>query len=277
MRIVKQKGGNNMKIVFWSNVHGQSGTTSNLMAIAVMSTLLYQYKNLVTQTHFNMNNLEVPLVSTSSKADKEFFMDLGIDALARCIKSAPLDADVFESCSISLLDKQLNLLPGTTKDNREIFENDISKTIFGILQAASKYHDFVFIDTNSGKNELTMKIIKDSDIVIVCLNQNKSMLEDYSRNYEIQDKKVFYLIGNYDYHSRYNLHNLRKCFSWLKNDNSAIIPYNTEYMDAQSDGQVISYLLKNMDCDKDDNNSYFINQVKLAVNKLIKFAGIERR
>jgi MinD-like ATPase involved in chromosome partitioning or flagellar assembly len=266
-----------MKIVFWSNVHGQSGTTSNLMAIAVMSTLLYQYKNLVTQTHFNMNNLEVPLVSTSSKADKEFFMDLGIDALARCIKSAPLDAEVFESCSISLLDKQLNLLPGTTKDNREIFENDISKTIFGILQAASKYHDFVFIDTNSGKNELTMKIIKDSDIVIVCLNQNKSMLEDYSRNYEIQDKKVFYLIGNYDYHSRYNLHNLRKCFSWLKNDNSAIIPYNTEYMDAQSDGQVISYLLKNMDCDKDDNNSYFINQVKLAVNKLIKFAGIERR
>lgn len=266
-----------MKIAFWSNVHGQSGTTSNLMAIAVMSTLLYQYKNLVTQTHFNMNNLEVPLVSTSSRADKELFMDLGIDALTRCIKSAPLNAEVFESCSISLLDKNLNLLPGTTKDNREIFENDISKTISGILHAASKYHDLVFVDTNSGKNELTMKIIKDSDIVIVCLNQNKSMLEDYFRNYEIQDKKVFYLIGNYDDHSRYNLHNLRKCFSWLKSDNSAIIPYNTEYMDAQSDGQVIQYVLKNLDCDKDDYNYYFINQVKLAVNKLLKYTGIERR
>lgn len=266
-----------MKIVFWSNVHGQSGTTSNLLAIAVMSTLLYQYKNMVTQTHFNLNNLEAPLLSTTSKEDKEFFMDLGIDALARCIKSAPLDAEVIESCSISLLGKHLFLLPGTTKDNREIYENDMRKTISGILQGVSKYHDFVFIDTNSGKNDLTMKIIKDSDIVVVCLNQNKSILEDYSRNYEIHDKKVFYLIGNYDENSRYNLHNLRKSFSWLKNDNSAIIPYNTEYMDAQSDGQIIPYMLKNLNSDKDDNNGYFINQVKLAVNKLMKYVGIERR
>ena len=206
-----------MKIAFWSNVHGQSGTTSNLLAVTVMSTLLYQYKNLITQTHFNLNNLEAPLVSAISKENKEFFMDLGIDALARCIKSAPLDAEVIENCSISFLEKHLNLLPGTTKDNREIYENDMSKTISGILQGASKYHDFVFIDTNSGKNDLTMKIIKDSDMVVVCLNQNISILEDYSRNYKIQDKKVFYLIGNYDYNSRYNLHNLRKSFSWLKN------------------------------------------------------------
>lgn len=265
-----------MKVTFWSNVQGQGGTTSNLLAVAVMSTLLYQYKIMVIQTHFNLNNLEASLVSTL-KSDREVFMDLGIDALTRYIKSAPLDKEVIESCSISLLNKHLNLLPGTLKDNRNIYENDMNKTIKGILRAASKYHDFVFIDTNSGINDLSMKIIKDSDIVVVCLNQNKRILEDYVNISKIGGKKVFYLIGNYDYYSRYNLYNLRKSFSWLKNNNSAIIPYNTEYMDAQSDGQVIQFMLKNMDCDKEDNNGYFIKQVKLAVNKLMKYIEIERR
>lgn len=231
---------------------------------------------MVIQTHINLNNLEGSMVS-ALKTDREFFMELGIDALTRYIKSAPLDEEVIESCSISLLNKQLNLLPGTAKYNRKIYENDISKTITGILHAASKCHDLVFIDTKSGINDLSMKIMKDSDIVVVCLNQNKSILENYANISEIRNKKVFYLIGNYDYNSRYNLYNLRKSFSWLRNNNSAIIPYNTEYMDAQSDGQVIQFILKNMDCDKDDNNGYFINQVKLAVNKLMKYAEIERR
>ncbi|MBU5331939.1 MAG: hypothetical protein E6600_08490 [Anaerocolumna aminovalerica] len=265
-----------MKVTFWSNVCGQGGNTSNLLAVAVMSTLLYQYKIMVIQTHFNLNNLETSLVSTL-RGDREIFMDLGIDALTRYIKSAPLDKEVIESCSISLLNKHLNLLPGTLKDNRKIYENDMNKTIKGILHAASKYHDFVFIDTNSGINDLSMKIIKDSDLVVVCLNQNKTILEDYANISIFRGKKVFYLIGNYDYYSRYNLYNLRKSFSWLKNSNSAIIPYNTEYMDAQSDGQVIQFMLKNMDCDKDDNNGYFIKQVKLAVNKLMKYLEIERR
>jgi MinD-like ATPase involved in chromosome partitioning or flagellar assembly len=265
-----------MKIAFWSNVRGQSGTTSNLMAVAVMSTLLHQYKSLIIQTHFNLNDLETPLIS-SLKEDQEFFMDSGIDALTRYIKSAPLDGEVIESCCISLLNKHLNLLPGTLKDNRIIYESDISKTITGILHTASNYHDIVFIDTNSGINDLSMKIIKDSDIVVVCLNQNRSILEDYVNTRGIRDKRLFYLIGNYDHNSRYNLQNLRKSFSWLNYKNSAIIPYNTEYMDAQSDGQVIQFMLKNMDCDKDDNNGYFINQVKRAVNKLMEYAEIERR
>ena len=258
-------------------MHGQTGTTSNLLSIAVMSTLKYQLKNMVAQTHFNLNNLEAPLVSTSGAIAKEYLMDVGIDALARSIKSFPLDNDIIENCSISLLNKHMNLLPGTTKNNRDIYEYDISKTITSILHAAANYHDIVFIDTNSGRNELTMKILQNVDLIVVNLSQNKSILDDYTMNYEFRDKKVFYLIGNYDCNSRYSLKNMQKPFHWMKNINTAVIPYNTEYMDAQSDGQVIQFMMKNMNCDKDDSNAYFIREVIIAVNKIMKYAGIERR
>ncbi len=257
-------------------MHGQTGTTSNLLATAVLSTLQYQLKNIVTQTHFNLNNLEAPLVATSDTIAKEYFMDVGIDALARNIKSSPLDGDIIENCSISLLNKQLNLLPGTTKNNRDIYESDMGKTIINILHAVDKYYDIVFIDTNSGRSELTMKILQNVDLIIVNLSQNKSSLDDYAMNYHLVGKKIFYLIGNYDCNSKYNLKNIQRHYKWLKNNNSAVIPYNTEYMDAQSDGKVIQFIIKNMNCDKDDSNAYFIREVKIALKKIMKHVGKER-
>lgn len=257
-------------------MHGQAGTTGNLLAVAVMSTLKYGMKNMITQTHFNMNNLEAPLITTSGVMGKEYFMDVGIDALARSIKTSPLDSDLIENCSMSFLHNRLNLLPGTTKNNRDIYESDMSKTITGILHAVANYHDLVFIDTNSGSDELTRKIIDQADLVIINLSQNKYMLEDYLSRYEYESKKVFYLIGNYDKNSKYNLNNMKKSYKWLKNKNTAVIPYNTEYKDAQSDGQILEFMLKNLNCDKDESNAFFIREVKTAVDKIMKYAGIER-
>jgi cellulose biosynthesis protein BcsQ len=207
---------------------------------------------------------------------KDYFMDVGIDALTRNIKSSPLDREIIENCTISFLNKQLNLLPGTAKMNKEVYENDISRTITGILRAVALYYDLVFIDTNSGKNELSMKILEDADLIVVNLSQNISVIDEYVLNYKFSNKKIFYIIGNYDCNSRYNSKNIFKSFHWLKEKNTAVIPYNTEYMDARSDGQVIQYILKNMGCDKDDSNGYFMKEVKAATNKLMKYAGVER-
>lgn len=258
-------------------MHGQTGTTSNLLAIAVTSTIIYKYKNMVTQTHFNLNNLEAPLLSTSNNDSKEYFMDIGIDALARSLKSSYLDSTVIENCTISLLHKQLSLLPGTTKNNKDIYEFDMSKTILSILNAAANCHDIIFIDTNSGRNDLTMKILNNADIIVVNLSQNKNIMDDFTSNYNFNDKKIFYLIGNYDPNSKYNYNNLRKIYRFMKKKNTAVIPYNTEFMDVQSDGEVISYIMKNLECKKEEENAYFIKEVKLAVNKLLDFAGLERR
>lgn len=258
-------------------MHGQAGTTSNLLAIAIVNSLEYHYKNLITQTHFSLNNLEAPLLTKSSLFTREFYMDVGIDALSRSIKSSKLDTAIIEDSSISLLNKKLNLLPGTTKLNRDLYEGDISKTISNILQAIATCHDIIFIDINSGKDPLSMKLLQSVDLIVVNLSQNKSLIEDYMLNYNFHSKKVFYLFGNYDKNSKYNMKNLMKSYSWLNNNNLGVIPYNTEYKDALSDGQVISYFLKNLTCSKEDSNGYFMQEINSAIKKIVKFAGIERR
>lgn len=265
------KGGFSLKIAFWSNVHGQTGTTSNLLAVALISTIDYKQKNIITQSHFNLNNLESPLIGTSATELREVFTDVGIDALARYIKYATLDEETVGNCCISLLNKQLNLLAGTTKNNKDIFESDMAKTIPQILTAVGLYHDLVFIDTNSGNNPLTNLVLEQADLVIVNISQNISIINDLFQNYKIDMEKSIFLIGNYDDDSRYNMHNLKRKYREFNNKNLVVIPYNVNYLDAQSEGEVIKFFLKNLDCEKDDYNYRFISGVRQTTDKIMKF------
>lgn len=261
-----------MKITSWSPVHGTPGTTSNLLAIALYITVTLRIKSTITQTNFCMNNLEGPLLGNKMPS-KDYFQDIGMDALARSIKSAPLDEETFYNASYSLLRDKLFLLPGTTKNNQEFYEMDMEKVINNILKSAERFYDVVYIDTNSGKNNLSQQVVETSDLVIVNLNQNKWVIDRYFKEYKFNQSKVFYLIGNYDRRSMNNIRNLRRQYRSLNSQNSAVIPYCTEFTDAMSNGNLIDFILKNKCAAKDDKNGYFMENVALAAHKILKKAG----
>ena len=108
------------KIIFWSPVHGQTRTTSNILAISLLAGLSYHQKVLLTQTQFHYNNLEAPLVGSnsshiSSQISKDFFLDVGLDAVMRNFKASQLTKDEIENCCITWPEINLSLLPGTLK------------------------------------------------------------------------------------------------------------------------------------------------------------------
>lgn len=256
-----------MIIVSWSPVHGQTAITSNLLAVAIYSTLRYQMKSIITQTNFCMNHLEAPLIGNVTAAS-DYFQDTGIDCLARSVKSAPLDRDAFYNASVSLLNKNLTLLSGTKKCNQEFFESDMEKVINNIIGTAEQFYDVVYIDTNSGRSGLTLQVIDKADLVLINLCQNKHVLNDFFNDYDFNQNKTFYLIGNYDHRSVNNIRNLRKQYKKLNANNSAVIPYCTEFADAASDGTLIDFMKRNMEAKKEDRNSYFMNNVALASEKI---------
>jgi len=227
---------------------------------------------MITQTNFCMNNLEAPLIGIPSK-DTEIFQDVGIDALVRSIKSAPLDKDIIHNCSISLLNKKLNLLAGTTKCNQEFYEYDLKMVMNNILKSVEKFHDIVYVDTNSGKRGLTLQVLDESDLIVVNLSQNKRMFDAYFEEYMFDARKTFYLIGNYDKNSKNNINNIRRRYKQINLFNSAVIPYNTEFSDAQSEGKLIDFMKRNINSNKDDVNRNFMAKVSEASNKILMKAG----
>ena len=235
------------KIVFWSPLHGQ-GQTSNLHIISLIMSLLYQRSVLMMQTHISMNNLEGPLAGKYaellSSENSYVFQDIGLDAAIMYSRMNMLMGDILESCCITFPNTSLLLLPGTETKNREIFERDIGSSINRMTIHAEDNVDIVMIDANSGMDELSIKLMSSADLIIVNLTQRQYVLNKLFLEYgEVLNKfkNIFFLFGNYDRSSGYNIINyLRKHRKYINIDNSGVIPYCTKYMDAQNDCDILS-------------------------------------
>ncbi|MDF2544369.1 MAG: hypothetical protein K0S47_4087 [Herbinix sp.] len=270
---MKQGEAVNMKIAFWSHVHGQSGTTSNMLAIAVITGFLHKKSCIVTQTQFKLNNLEAPLVGSNAtnKESTDYFRNVGLDALFRLFKVGYIDRELIENCSITLNHRYLSLLPGSMSNNMEYFNQSMKFGLSKVIESLELYKDIVFLDTNAGDHELSIKMMEEADITIINLNQNLTMIQKYFSDYEkYVQGNVFYLFGNYDRNSKYNIKNIRRIYrNKINPNNSAVVPYNTNYLDAQSDGKLIDFIQNNLNCEKTDPNFYFIKNIKDASNKIL--------
>ena len=238
-----------MKVAFWSPFHG-TGATANLLALSVAISELMDKKVLVTQTHYNMNNLEGPLLGEVEDGE-QFFRDTGLDAIMRFYKSGALTEEQVDNCSIKV-SKNLYLLAGTKASSRESYENRVVQDmVTHIITLIENYYDVVFVDTNSGDNEQSLKVISECDMVIVTMRQNRDMIESVLKDEKLKGKKIYYLFGSYDPYSKYTLKNLRKLYKELTKENSGGLPHCTQYMDALADNKILKYIHSNLDADED--------------------------
>ncbi|HWT74296.1 MAG TPA: hypothetical protein VN258_06215 [Mobilitalea sp.] len=267
-----------MKILFWSPVHGQTATTSNILATSMVAGMYYRKKVVLTQTQFSFNNLEAPIVGANAynAASKEFFREIGIDTLIRCFKAAKLDKETLENCCIALENTNILLLPGTSKTIKESFEYEMEAVIVNLLKAMEAIYGVIFVDICSGENSLSMKLLEEADLVVINLSQNLSVLDLFFQQYKDKlSSNVFYLFGKYDCNSKYNINNIRRKYrKMITQKNSGVIPYHTGYMDAQTDGKVVEFFRDNLNCSKKDEAYYFMLKVKNATEKILKQAGI---
>lgn len=244
-----------MLITFWSPAKGQSGTSSNALAVSIAKVLKENKKVLLANCSLE-DSLEHALVGTT---DPRVLDGIGIDALIRTAKMNSLDKETVRNTSFSFFGDQLHFLTGTRKTKKEFF-NIEENNLPNVLSCINKYYDYTIVDIASDFNELTSDIIDKSDLIIVNLPQNKRIIDYYIKKYNTDNSKTIYLLGNYDYNSSYNLKNISKIFPTFKRKILSI-PYNIEYSDAMSDSKVIEFMYKNnLQSETKDGN--FINEVE---------------
>lgn len=266
-----------MVIAFWSPFQGQSGTTSNILVTTMAIGMHYRKQCLLTQTHFNHNNMEAPLVgSNSNNTDSlDYFRDIGLDALIRSFKAGMLNAESIDNCCIAIPNTNISLLPGTVKKNQHIYEQEMKQVYINMLRTINEHMGLVMIDLCPGTNAISLEVIKEADLLVVNLNQNMGFVDYYlNKCQDYIDKKVFYLFGNYDNNSKYNIHNIRTRFKrYVNKHNSGVIPHNTAFNDAQCDNKLVDFILDNIYNSKDEENAYFMEQIKLSAGRILTLSG----
>jgi len=235
-----------------------------MIAVATVAVLQYNIKALLVQTHFCLNNLERSLIGY--QRDPDSLIDIGIDELARSPKLANLDKETIYNCSINAL-KNLHLLPGTLR-HREDYERSTAPKLNRIVTSAEKFYDIIFIDTNAGNSQTSMDMLHAADLIVVNLSQNIFVIDKYFEDYNFDPDKTFYLIGDYEKDSKYNLFNLKSKYEFFNNKNIGVIPHCVFYKDAQSSENALRFIRSNIDCNKGPN-AYFIKAIKEASEMIL--------
>ncbi|MFD5853169.1 hypothetical protein ACFWGC_23745 [Cytobacillus pseudoceanisediminis] len=259
-------------IGFWGTVHGQVSTTSNVIAISTMLALENQIKTMITQTQSSHSTLESSLVKGTNDGGLLTFSDTGLDALERLARSNRLTPDKVSDYTLSLLKGRLELLAGAVRPDASTFDN-ISEVIDLILAVAKECYELCFIDAHSGtKNDITKRVLKESDLIVVNLNQNIHVLnrffqkDDYLS--ELDSKPYIIVISQYDPKSHLTVKNIQrkyKCKAPI-----FTVPYNTNFRDACNQQNVMEYFLRARNFTKKHPDYFFVNEIRKIANAIVK-------
>lgn len=239
-------------VTFWSP-YQRSGTTSNMIAVAYMIGLSQRLRSLVMHMDYAGESCELGMPIRETNTD--FLMDhlstTGWDAMFRLYSSGSLTKEKFRDCTIPLLKNQLDLLPGKYR-LPFLGERDIgTKQISSISKITNEAYDLVLIDAGSGQR-LERDILKDSDVVVINLNQNMREIEhffiDTKWKQDLEQKKIIITLGLYDRDSNCTPANIKRRFGYR--DPILPIPYCSPFRDAWNRRDVGTYIHQTMNLDK---------------------------
>jgi hypothetical protein len=206
------------------------------------------------------------------------FEDTGIIALERLAITKQLSLENFKDYAKTLIGKRLDIITGESNINQKA-NDEIIATINYIISCARNCYDIVFCDAGSGlKNKTAMKIIENSDKIIVNLNQNIRLLKHFFENDDIKrvlDKKEYCIVlGNYEPNSIYTARYIKRLFGY--DDEIFTTPRNYDFMDAFNDHNVIEYFFSNYDVRHEDSNYFFMNELRRIAEKIIGYLKIDK-
>lgn len=262
-------------------MQGQTGVSSNTLAVSCILGLQSRKKTLITHTHYEHNNLEAPLIGMnanefSEKQIKDLFIDVGIDALIRNFKAESLQQEIIESCCISFPNTNILLLPGSTQKNKSFFQHNVENMIPTLIGKMEPFFDVIVTDVISGRNELSFQLMEQADLVVVNLSQNIKLIEQYFTLFhkDISDisKRIFFLFGNYNDNSKYNIHNIRRKYhKYFNHRNSGVIPSSCLFLDAQNDNRLIEFIQNGLQSEQEEEQSKFILKAMTAAEKMLEY------
>ena len=268
-------------ITFCSNETKETGQTLSLAAIASFMAIEHNYKILVVSTNFNDLSLENcfweynkirPIGAIKVDDQKNIGLESGIEGLIKVLNSNRTSTEIVKNYSRIVLRDRLDVfLSPVTKSYQEYAQ--ITPYYTNILQIANRYYDLIFVDLSKKMPKQDANdILQLSDIVVVNLTQRLKTINDFMElresNEFYQRKNVMLAIGRFDRFSKYNSKNITR---YLKEKKLiSVIPYNTLFFEACSEGTVIDFLLKVKNItDESDRNSSFIKEIQAIDNSII--------
>jgi hypothetical protein len=269
-----------MLAAFWSTHHGQTCTTTNTAAVACALALLTRQRLLLAHTHSRRSTLEGCLLTEQGLKERDAgdFADHGMDALLRLVRSGRLHEGGLPDYAWSLLrDRRLDLLPGTTK--AEPFAGSSLESLVDVFLCASRAYDTVLVDVHSGTEATgSLPLVKTADACLVCLNQNRAVLDmAFANPFLLQgkeDKPLLFLVSRYDPDNGLTVRDMARRYG-LRQERLVAIPYSPGLARACNAGRLYEFILRHLE-DRRSPEKELMQSLRQLVSLLSEMGGTQR-
>lgn len=266
-----------MKIAFWSNIRGR-GVTSNLACIGILSAMSGR-RLVLLENHLSFHNLENILKAPAKNdyfREEYHYSQIGLGPLIRQMHSGYTYEKKLSSYGLTFLEEALLYLPQSASMNQELFDYEFNQVMKPMLRRLEDEMGVVCIDTVWGKLLNSKKILEEADLIVVSLNQDPAVLDDFFQNYESLVGKCVFLFGRYEKDSIYNLKTIIRKYPINKNK-IGVIPYNVFFADAMREGRLVSFLSTNGQCGKKDEMYDFMEYTREATEMVWSYVDLKKK
>lgn len=267
------------QVAFWRYRQGQTDSTANLIAVATLISMEYVIRTLISHTHWAQFSMESAFIKRDAfQIHEKTYDNIGLDALERLARSQLLTTDKMKDYTDTILRERLEFLRGTSNPNEELFAS-MEEVMPYILGTARGYYHLTLTDVSSGtRNKLTKTVLSASDVIVVNLNQNIAMLDEFfeaAEKGDFNDKPHILVLGQYDRYSKYSVSNIKRMF----NPKFPIftVPYCTGYMDALNDKTVVEFFVRNKYVRRGHDHHYFMSEVRKLARGILDACGIDTK
>ena len=268
-------------VSFWGNSRKETGQTLSVAAIATAIGIEHNYRTLVISTGFRENAIETCFWKKNkfenknlmTKFDTQIGMSNGFEGVVKLIQSNRTSSNIIRDYAKVVFRDRLDVIISPKTKNPKTY-NEETKYFKDIIRLADKEYDLVLVDIDKRMNNIDKSaILQMSNVIVFTLEQSLESLEMSKmlrqKNPATRNNNIIFLIGKYDYDSKYNKKNVSR---YLKEKSGVIaVPYNKIYHEATMEGKVVDYFLNNRGIlSSYDKNLNFIQETNETCEKIIQ-------
>ena len=266
-------------VTFLGTGKEQSGKTLAVAAIATNMAIERNKRILVISVSNDTETLKncywkeelTTKKSTMFGLEGKVELDSGIEGLAKIIQSNRVSPNLITDYTSVVFKERLEILIGFDEKTLYSPEN-VSKIYKEIVNLATQYYDMVIVDLDNEIGRIGVdEILNRSDVIVAMTSQRLASIKKMKSKIgnSLPTSKTILLIGRHDRKSKYTIKNLTRMLGEKKE--ILTIPYNTLFFEAAQEGNVADLFLKLRRIeDKNDTNSFFMEQVKKVNQEIIK-------
>ena len=265
-----------MNIVFWSKYAGRCATSGNMLAVSVMSSLVYSVGGILLQMDNRSRALDEVFEGKRSMnlimEEYAYYCSKGMDELMDRSQINGLTVDDVKDNVVPIRNTSMSYIPTSIKIQKSLRDKDIISSSKALLNVLKENFAYSFIDCVNGDSPMTKSVLDNADVIVVniCQGMNDSLA---ITDKKLKDKCV-YLVGRYDAGSNESLSDICRKHN-IDREDIMCIPYNIAFHDAIVEGRLVPFMSKNMLARRFDDNFDFINNVYRATHMILKKAGYD--